>query len=1036
MNKAVDIPSFSRRGSVCATGFLCGLIVCAFALPRAAHSAEPVLSFTGNDSYVHVGSPAPLQIPGATPFAVEGWMFLNASKTRDMIYTKCNDRSSGPYTYMFGSSNAAGFTAYTGSGGTPANTWVGVGAPILTGQWRHMAFSFDGATMSCYLDGNLQGAFAFSFTNSPTYTVKLGGYNTSTDINGMMSDIRVWDHDRSEAEIQANMNRRLDGTEAGLLAYWQLNEGSGSVNYDMTAGNSHGTNFNATWIWNEDLDLVNTNVDFLLAFPFSVANIQTGSEDFTNTNEVDVLDFPVPDGYNLYQVTESSNSSSINPAGWISTASPPATMSYTFPASDTNASVYSWFTNTVGPISLRRASDTIRFTTVKPVISARAAHNRTKMPGSPVVVTVVEIDTGTTGGTTGGQAIPIHDMRLSLLSGPDTNATPDETYITVSDIGSYQLELIVMNTAGNIATSSVCNLEVVAYAGDPFIWTSSSDSNWHNAANWDIGAIPTDGSDVIIGSGGKVSLESQTAELSSFAITNATLDFRVWDTSLRSDTLDIYNNGNLTHVFCDTNAFASNTNRVYIICSNITIHAGGKINVNEKGFTFMQGPGKPSGSDHGAGYGGRGGITLIGSRIAGTNGLITADGGYSYSTWGYQRGSGGGGRIAIHYNPAEQAIQNSISRPRLRIWANNGFDSSRLKQSYPGTIWMTDSQVAPELIRGGAWFGFNTWSTTNLVVSNGWAILPDALALNVGNTLLTTNSGICFLSGRYDATRYTARLYFSNAPSLNIGSNLFVGSRTDLTINSAPTNGMSGQWGSMVTVSNSLTVDSLGNLFICSDPTNGGSAFFQVGDLLVMSSGKINADGAGYAGGLATNGHGLGGGMIGLTNSSNSSGGGGGYGGHGGQYMARGLGGTNYGIYKKPTDLGSGGGGRLGLTTAGGPGGGMIRINAYQQMIIDGSITANGSNSPASNAGGGSGGGIYLTCRKLGGAGQVTANGGNAGTLSGAGGGGRIAILRSTALPGMNITATAVSGVGTNQNDLEDGTVYWSVRTGIKFRFH
>ena len=58
-------------------------------------------------------------------------------------------------------------------------------------------------------------------------------------MTGLIDEVRIWGVARTQAEIRADMRRRLDGNESGLVAYWPLDEGGGETIYDRTA-NSHG----------------------------------------------------------------------------------------------------------------------------------------------------------------------------------------------------------------------------------------------------------------------------------------------------------------------------------------------------------------------------------------------------------------------------------------------------------------------------------------------------------------------------------------------------------------------------------------------------------------------------------------------------------------------------------------------------------------------------------------------------------------------------------------------------------------------------
>ena len=121
------------------------------------------------------------------------------------------------------------------------------------------------------------------------------------------------------------------------------------------------------------------------------------------------------------------------------------------------------------------------------------------------------------------------------------------------------------------------------------------------------------------------------------------------------------------------------------------------------------------------------------------------------------------------------------------------------------------------------------------------------------------------------------------------------------------------------------------------------------------------------------------------------NGAGGSYGGLGGDYSGNGASVPNpvYGNLVNPVDLGSGGGAWSG---AGGDGGGRVLVGAIN-LVVDGSITANGGLSSGTASGEGSGGSVNLTLRTLAGRGTIAADGGTTnGSNHAGGGGGRIAI--------------------------------------------
>ncbi|MBI5741952.1 MAG: Ig-like domain-containing protein [Nitrospirae bacterium] len=186
---------------------------------------------------------------------------------------------------------------------------------------------------------------------------------------------------------------------------------------------------------------------------------------------------------------------------------------------------------------------------------------------------------------------------------------------------------------------------------------------------------------------------------------------------------------------------------------------------------------------------------------------------------------------------------------------------------------------------------------------------------------------------------------------------------------------------------------------------------------------SIDVKGKGYTGGAGYSEQGR---TLGNVYGS-SNGAGGSYGGLGAGYQNN----SAYLVYgdpKYPVYIGSGGG--AWGWNPGGSGGGRITVNASQEVIADGIISADGSTSGGSAAGAGSGGSILINTSLLSGDGFITANGGGEGNGVG-GGGGRVAVYADLIDPGSNLNnlynITAFGGRGYSGYDdrkSSAGTVY------------
>ncbi|MBK8491380.1 MAG: choice-of-anchor D domain-containing protein, partial [Saprospirales bacterium] len=137
------------------------------------------------------------------------------------------------------------------------NDYTSTGVVINDNVWHHVAISYDGTTMNFYVDGALDYSVNTSNLNTTDQNLRLGRISAPDNgeyFNGDMDEVRIWDVALTQAQIQANMNNQLLGTESGLVAYFPMDEGTAcSNNVGVTAvpdltGNSNGTltNFDLT----------------------------------------------------------------------------------------------------------------------------------------------------------------------------------------------------------------------------------------------------------------------------------------------------------------------------------------------------------------------------------------------------------------------------------------------------------------------------------------------------------------------------------------------------------------------------------------------------------------------------------------------------------------------------------------------------------------------------------------------------------------------------------------------------------------------
>ncbi len=182
------------------------------------------LNFNGVNNYVNVTRPV------TDDFTIEYWVKTTQTGTSGgMWYSGVGivDAEVGGGNNDFGTSLNGSKLAF-GVGNTDYS--IISNAIINDGSWKHIAVTRTKATgaLAIYIDGALDITGTCSNLGSlsaPSF-VRLGGMQTAVNyFNGSLDDIRFWNTVRTQAQIVANMNKELNGDEAGLVAYFKCNQG-------------------------------------------------------------------------------------------------------------------------------------------------------------------------------------------------------------------------------------------------------------------------------------------------------------------------------------------------------------------------------------------------------------------------------------------------------------------------------------------------------------------------------------------------------------------------------------------------------------------------------------------------------------------------------------------------------------------------------------------------------------------------------------------------------------------------------------------
>lgn len=194
----------------------------------APYNAGSALDFVGG--YVEVpNSPA----FNAYPMSFTAWLRTSADFQSAMIANRA-----GALRISLENGQVAGTFSRTDG------NFVDImdGTPVNDGLWHHLAMTVDASGGRVYVDGILRDHREWSGTPgapSSTSTLLLG-FSGALGLNGQMDEVALWNVALDPVAVQNCMNRRLTGTDAGLVALYHFDEESGFFALDSSANAQNG----------------------------------------------------------------------------------------------------------------------------------------------------------------------------------------------------------------------------------------------------------------------------------------------------------------------------------------------------------------------------------------------------------------------------------------------------------------------------------------------------------------------------------------------------------------------------------------------------------------------------------------------------------------------------------------------------------------------------------------------------------------------------------------------------------------------------
>lgn len=192
-------------------------------LNGAAAPSSSALAFNGA-AVMDLGPRTEYQ-PGSGPWTVEFWyktdvvdVYSRRLVSWGNLLSVTQEGSPTSTNLVFASANSLG-----------ANVILKE-SPIATNEWHHLAFVYDGAAWTVYMDGlPAQTQPALAAPGTTTSNLQLGQF-----FSGSMDEFRIWNRARTASEIRQNYRRTLQRlTEPNLVALWSFDDAASGVVRDL-----------------------------------------------------------------------------------------------------------------------------------------------------------------------------------------------------------------------------------------------------------------------------------------------------------------------------------------------------------------------------------------------------------------------------------------------------------------------------------------------------------------------------------------------------------------------------------------------------------------------------------------------------------------------------------------------------------------------------------------------------------------------------------------------------------------------------------
>ncbi|MBC8197683.1 MAG: T9SS type A sorting domain-containing protein [Candidatus Marinimicrobia bacterium] len=204
----------------------------------------------GNDDYISFGAQL---IDLSSAFTVEGW-FKSSENSEQVIFSAVDSLDNSEFDLSVRLNTNGNIEMIYGSDQLTSQE------TFNEGLWHHFAVTYiDSLDLVGYIDGIEFASTPITYLIEDDSKIIFGAdYDQSSNLfSGRIDEFRIWDLVRNPEQLNGAMDQTLTGEEFGLVHYWQMNDGTGTIltNSKSTIVGTLNGETDATNYWSKDIPL-------------------------------------------------------------------------------------------------------------------------------------------------------------------------------------------------------------------------------------------------------------------------------------------------------------------------------------------------------------------------------------------------------------------------------------------------------------------------------------------------------------------------------------------------------------------------------------------------------------------------------------------------------------------------------------------------------------------------------------------------------------------------------------------------------------